>query len=1480
MRIKLTLRGRGPSDIDLLVTTDNTATIGDLAASLAAAGPEGASQAIDPESVTLRLIEPDTQRVVTTFAPTAYVTEAGLRSGAIVDIIGAEHNVGTGAAKAAEMRVLSGPDKGMVVSLPFGSTVIGRSQTVAVQLNDKMVSKQHMRVVVGNQIEVHDLNSANGVLLAERRVQRSVVHSDDVITIGDTQLQFIQLRKPEQGLGDSTDIGFIRSPQVIPHVGPKEFKLPEAPQVPHRGRFPFIALIAPLIMGSVMYMVTRNIFSMTFMALSPLLMIGNWVDQKLQMRKMLKEGKKEHAAAIALLRHDLEKYQKEDRFARKAQFPSVEKIVTGALARDGSLWMRRPEHPEFLRVRVGIGTDVSQIIFDNFTSRGIPECVMASRQVREDFSTIDDVPIVVDLRRTGGVGICGKNSWLEQIQAAIIAQLICQYSPAEVSLACFTSAQRRPGLQWMEWLPHVTSPHSPLGSGLHLADDAASGAELLSALETLMEQRLEALKSAQSYNRGPIVPGTAQIENTTPPAPIPAIVVFVDDVIVDQARLNRVAELGPDAGIHMVWSNEDFAKIPAACRSFVVAESESGLVGDVRGSRVLTPVTVDHIDMRDIARLGRALAPVVDAGVPVDDDSDLPGAISYVQLTGKDLADNPETQVERWQATHSLIDRSPHAEIKPGPMVSLSALVGQGSSGPVALDLRTQGPHALVGGTTGAGKSEFLQAWVLGMAQAVSPDRLTFLFVDYKGGAAFARCTELPHCVGLVTDLSPFLVRRALESLRAELHYREKLLNRKGAKDLVTLEKMGDPECPPSLIIIVDEFAALVSEVPEFVDGVVDVAQRGRSLGLHLILATQRPAGVIRDNLRANTNLRVALRMADTDDSQDVLGDKMAAHFPQNAPGRGAAKTGPGRITTFQSAYPGARTTEEVKAVSVEIEDLGFGKTRQWRMPERPKVDEDVATDIDRVVNTVREAAKLANIPKPRKPWLEELAQTYNIRNLRQRTDAELVLGVVDIPAEQTQVPEYFYPDAEGNIAYYGASGSGKTTALRSLAIAAAITPKGGPVDVYGLDFAGGGLDMLKAMPHVGDVVSGDDEERVARLLKKIAAIVEERSVRYSAVHAADLTAYRRITNQPDEPRILLLVDSAGVFVDEYQAVNRHARTWNNFQQILLDGRALGVHVAVTADRFQAIPNSVASNFQRKVVLRQTDQDAYVNFNLPRDVLTPTSFPGRALQVGKKTVMQLAILGDNINSLAQARLMEQLGEYMTAQGRVRPEAIKSLPMEVSASSIPATVQGAPVVGLESESLLPLPFRPSGTLSISGGPQTGRSNALAWLVHSLRSSSPETRFLHATSGRSTLAQRGRWLASAQGAGSVAEMLREHKELFEAEAPSSGPGVVLVIESIADFVYSEAESEINNAISKAKANGHLVIAESDLSGWSRGGMLTSGVKASRAGLVLCPAPGDGDSTLGVSVPAIPSREAVPGRCYFTQGGKVWKVQIPFI
>ena len=223
----------------------------------------------------------------------------------------------------------------------------------------------------------------------------------------------------------------------------------------------------------------------------------------------------------------------------------------------------------------------------------------------------------------------------------------------------------------------------------------------------------------------------------------------------------------------------------------------------------------------------------------------------------------------------------------------------------LTLDLVADGPHALIGGTSGAGKSELLQSIVASLAVRHAPTRLTFLFVDYKGGAASAVFSELPHTVGYVTNLDAELSRRALTSLRAELNRRMRLLEGK-AKDLAEMRELYPADAPPSLVIVVDEFATLVKEVPEFVDGIVDIAQRGRSLGIHLILATQRPSGAVNDNILANTNLRISLRMLDKSESVAVINSGEAAEIPVPLKGRGWVRLGPRALVAFQAAYCGS----------------------------------------------------------------------------------------------------------------------------------------------------------------------------------------------------------------------------------------------------------------------------------------------------------------------------------------------------------------------------------------------------------------------------------------------------------------------------------------------------------------------------------------------------------------------------------------------
>jgi len=1473
VKVKLTVHRRGQRH-NLLVTADGTATVGDIAAALASAHPTDPGAAQDPAAVTLRVVDQASGGQGRVLGVTTSLIESGIRSGLTVEVVAAPTaSVARGPA-AALLRIVQGPGAGAEFALPFGPSRIGRAPDNDIVLRDEMVSKYHARILVGDGVEISDANSANGIVLGGRRAQRLKVGPTDVVTLGETSLTVVQTRQSGQDDLTSADIPFTRSPTVLPAVEPRQVELPEAPKPPEPMPFPYLTMVAPLIMGLVMWLATQSLMSLIFVALSPLLMIGTLLDQRVADRRRLRADVKRFNEVLARHRRDLTAAFAQDRAKLLTIYPSVADSWAVAARLGPVLWWRRPEHSEFLRLRLGLGAIPPLARLQRSGKKDGLEVYEAEIDALiADFAVLDQAPVVADLRSCGSLGLCGPSGVLDGVARGVVIQLVTQHSPAEVAVVALTSGEGVARWNWLQWLPHTSTPHSPLGS-LQLAGDAASGAILLARLEELIDSRS---RSGAPAPRGSVAP------DEKPSAPVlPSVVVLVDEAQVDQARLTRLAERGPDVGVYLIWCAGSVREIPAACRMFLDVDAQGSSVGLVRQHDTITPVQVESVDVVVSDQLGRILAPVWDAGVPVDDSSDLPRAVSMVSLTGHDLADSPEAVIARWKESQSIIDRRPGAPLTPLKRpADLQAVVGHAGTGIFTLDLKTQGPHALVGGTTGAGKSEFLQAWVLGMATGHSPDRLAFLFVDYKGGSAFARCLDLPHVVGLVTDLSPYLVRRALTSLRAELRYREHLLNEKGAKDLAELEQRGDPDCAPSLIIVVDEFAALAGEIPEFVDGVVDVAQRGRSLGMHLIMATQRPAGVIKDNLRANTNLRVALRMADEQDSSDVLGERTAAFFDPATPGRGAAKTGPGRIVQFQSGYPGAKTPAQAVQVPVDIVELTFGPGRPWRVPER-KVDlSHLDQDIERLVSTMVQAARQAEIPKPRQPWLADLAPVYDLARLPgHRDDQRLVLGVMDDPEAQQQPVVSYEPDRDGNLAILGSGGSGKTTALRTIAISSVFaTRQGGPVWVYGLDFSAGGLSLLEALPNVGAVIRGDDEERVIRLLRTLRDTVEDRTVRFQKVAASTITEYRRLAGAPDEPRIILLVDGMSTFREEYEFGSGPRSAWfTAFAQIAADGRQLGVHVVMTGDRPNAVPQSISSSVQRRVVLRQASEDDYAMMDAPKDVLTPASPPGRGLWDGSE--MQFGVLGADPNVAVQTRAVQQLAEAAGLHSPAPPApGIIRLAEQVALETLPlADAQGYPVIGLADETLAGIGLEPRGALLIAGPPASGRTTALEAVAaaverHTRAGLSAFTTVLF-TPSRSRLVDRLAWGLLARGEEAIAELAEELAEELAGEAAEAGRYAIF-IDSLTQFSDTAVEDPLEKLIVAAVRGDQFVVGEGESSTWGQAWTLAKPFKAARRGLVL--GDGDAENLTSTDVGRIRAADFPPGRGFLIGGGRAAKVQV---
>ncbi|MDM7830220.1 FtsK/SpoIIIE domain-containing protein [Cellulomonas edaphi] len=1411
---------RGDESLDVVVAADADATVGDVADALASVPEQG--------TLTLHVQHPGDE-LAAVLPRAGLASEVALHAGSLVRLVAPADD---DRVAGARVQVVTGPVAGLDVQLPRGLATVGRGDGCDVLLDDPMVSRTHARIHVGARVEIIDAGSSNGVVVDGGRVDRAVVGPSDYVLLGDSVLRVTPLAA-EPGDGDGAVVAFNRSPRLVPTFSERTVEAPTPPDPAPPARLPLLALVAPLLIGVVLFAVMRSAVTLVFLALSPLLAVAAFADQRRSARRREREHGAEFAATLAALEEDLAASARAERAARLAEHPSTQEAVAAAQQRTPLLWSRRPEHAEFLHVRLGLGCAASRTTV-RLPARGRSAVGhwRALAAMRARHADIDEVPITADLRTCGAIGVAGPGS--EEVARALVAQLACLHSPAELVVVAVAGPASRHRWEWLAWLPHTESPHSPL-VGPHLAAHPTAATDLVTRLEGLVAGRDEA---------------------------VPAVLLVVeDDAQADRARLVRLAEVGPAVGVHVLWRAASPERLPAACRTFVSSRPDgSAVVSDVV-AQTATTVRPERLDAaRDVAR---RLAAVVDAGAPVLDAHDLPRSIGFLELAGPEIADRTPAVLERWRETGSVLAGTPPSAGRRHD-AGLRALVGLGSAGQLVLDLRAQGPHALVGGTTGSGKSEFLQAWVLGMAAAHGPDRVTFLLVDYKGGAAFADCVRLPHCVGLVTDLSPHLVRRALTSLRAELRHREHLFHRKGVKDLLDLERAGDPEAPPALVIVVDEFAALATEVPEFVDGVVDVAQRGRSLGLHLILATQRPAGVIKDNLRANTNLRVALRMADENDSIDVLGTALAAGFDPAIPGRAAVRTGPGRVAMFQSAYASGSSAGP-RRPSVTVEGFSFGAGERWEHPpvERSGETDDGPTDLQRVVHAVRGAA--VGMPAPRRPWLPELPASIDLSALEAPGDG-FVLGLADQPARQRQPVAEWRPDEDGCLAVFGTGGSGKSTLLRTLACGAAA----GTVHVYAIDSGAGGLAMLEALPHVGAVVDGADTERVVRLLHRLRDLLDERGARYAAAHAGNLAEYRRLAARPDEPRVLLLVDGLAAFRETYEADVGRSGAWTALQRVVAEGRPLGIHVVLTCERPGALPTALAGSVQRRLVLRQADESAYGLLDAPRDVLHPGSPPGRAVLAGQGAEIQIAVPGGASSPAEQARALAAVAAAMPP--RERPEPVRRLPALVSLADLPATVSGRPALGIADDTLAALGFEPRGTFILAGMPGSGRTTALLALCAALRRWRPDLPRYYVGIRRSPVPTAGSWTDVALDPDSAAGLARTVLGSFT-DRP-----LLIVVEGLADFLGGPAEQPLTDLVRAARGGEQLVLAEAETSAWSSSWPLVAEARAARRGLVLQPDYLDGDALFRTPFPRSARSEFPPGRGVYVEHGRLRRVQVP--
>jgi len=652
-----------------------------------------------------------------------------------------------------------------------------------------------------------------------------------------------------------------------------------------------------------------------------------------------------------------------------------------------------------------------------------------------------------------------------------------------------------------------------------------------------------------------------------------------------------------------------------------------------------------------------------------------------------------------------------------------------------AVDLARDGPHVLVGGTTGSGKSELLQTLIASLALANRPDRLSFVLVDYKGGAAFQGCADLPHTVGLVTDLDPHLTERALTSLTAELQRRERLLRARRAKDLDDYEALAGPadELIPRLVLVIDEFRVLAEELPAFLGGMVRIAALGRSLGVHLVLATQRPAGIVSADIKANVNLRIALRVRDRSDSQDVVDAPDAAAISARTPGRGLARSGAGRLTAFQAARVGGPGPPAPTAP----DRLTWQRLRWETLGDPPDIDGGGAdpavtgpSDLARIADACRAAAELVDAVQVPSPWLPPLPAVVTAESVStgEQRPWQIPLGRVDLPAEQAQPALTWDLERGAHLGIAGMARTGRTTVLRTVAGTIAGRLPVSEAHLYVMDGGSGAMACLTSLPHTGAVVSRSDPGRLDRLIQRLDQELERRQALLGRRGHGSISEQRAAAvacGEPPLPYLVLLVDGWDGVAQALEGID-HGRPVDELLRLLRDGLSVGLRALVTGGR-SVLLSRVTGVIPDMLLLQMADPSDLVLAGIaPRQV--PAHLPpGRAVRVGDGAEVQLAVLSADLSGPAQVTAVVEAGAEARQRGREpegcsRPFRVEALPTHVDAADLAGAsddlLRAWALVGAGGDELDPVgvDLSAAGTAAlVAGPPGSGRSTTLATMA---------------------------------------------------------------------------------------------------------------------------------------------------------------------
>ncbi|MGW7464659.1 type VII secretion protein EccCa [Streptomyces xantholiticus] len=1268
--------------------------------------------------------------------------------------------------------------------------------------------------------------------------------------------------------------------------------------------------VAGVMSSVVMMTVVRN---SQFAALGAIILVvtivGSVVLVFSQRGKAQRTRRTQREAYLAYLEELREELSAEERERReRAGILDPPPLALCDIVRDPArLWERRRVDADFLRVRLGTGEMTVRDLKVAEQGSSVltpPDRFMLNEAsaLTSRFRTGTELPLTVPLDRVGNISVVGPREDCLRVARALIVQAAAMHAPDDVGIALAVPGDRRGDWEWAKWMPHLLDTDQ--------FDGPVAARRIAPSVSRLARQIGPELRRRASY-AAEVRRGLSARDALTMTSRLLVVSDGHGEDAVDLPRPDDAVGLR-EMGVTVLHLLEERIQEPGHVGVRITVDGDQVVTEDLREEETISAHgTVDEVGIAFAEGLARMLAPLRLSAESLT-DAPLAGPVDFADLLG--IEDVARLDLSRLWAPR-------------GERAFLRVPIGiSDSREPVLLDLKESselgmGPHGLCVGATGSGKSELLRTLVLALVATHPPEDLALVLVDYKGGATFAPFADLPHVAGVITNLEnqAGLVERVHASLAGEVKRRQQVLKDAGnvadIGDYAALRAGNRPDLDPlpHLFVVIDEFGELLTAKPDFIDLFLSIGRIGRSIGVHLLLSSQRIEGGKLKGLDTYLSYRLGLRTFSADESRTVLDTVDAFHLPP-LPGFGYLKVDTSHYERFKASYvsgayrgPVRRVEEEETGpLALEYEAYNTLGSPDASTPQEQTVRrrETGPTELGVVVGQLENAAdpvrRIWLPPLPDAVALDDVAGPLEVGRRgtqlsKRRGQLTVPIGLLDDPTKQWQGQWYLdLTVAGGHAAVIGGPQSGKTTLLRTLVLSLALTHTPREVGVYGLDLVGGGLQALAGLPHVGGVAGRADRERAARTVEEVRnmlALREDLFREHGIDSVEQLRTLHAAGRLPElaSAEIVLVIDGFGALRDDFEELD------DVVVDILKRGGGYGVHVVAGMLRWNDVRIATQSNFGTRVELRLNDPSESSIDRKLAETLSPDE-PGRALTDGKLFAQVALPRTDSLPDVSElGTVLEHTARTIRAtwSGEVA-QPVRVLPhvLEPHLLPGPAAEQSKVPIGLDQTALAPVLldlFGHDQHLLVMGDSECGKTNLLKAIAHGLVERYGEDELVFAVmdprrSLRGAVPEEfnggyayNAKLCAGLSAGIATELEKrlpdENARLEDLEPGSwgSGPRIVVLVDDY-DVLTTAGQSPLGPFLpyipSAVDIGLHFVLTRR-VAGASRGMYepLVQGLRESGASAVLMA----GDRSEGQLFPGVYASQQPPGRGVFIRRGQ---------